>query len=97
MVGQGSDKSPFFTFADISILTSDRFVREVRAALAHAGVDCSAYAGHSFRIGSATTAAIMGCPRFYDQDGRSVGELSLQVVAMYVATPHETLTPISRT
>ena len=38
MVGQGSDKGPFFTFAGGSFLTHDQFVREVRAALAQARV-----------------------------------------------------------
>ena len=38
------------------------FVQELRVALSAGGIDASAYAGHSFRIGAATTAAACGLP-----------------------------------
>ena len=93
MVGRGSGEGPFFTFADGSYLTRERFVREVRAALAHAGVDCSAYAGHSFRIGAATTAARRGVP---DSMIKMLGRWESSAYSLYVRTPRETLAPISR-
>ena len=39
LVCRGSNDGPFFTFADGSFLTRDRFVRAVREALSSAGVD----------------------------------------------------------
>ena len=51
---------PLFTFDDGCYLTHDRFVRAVREALMATGVDAIRYAGHSFRIGAATTAANCG-------------------------------------
>ena len=62
MVRRGSTPGPFFTFANGSHLTRDRFVQAVRAALNQVGVDSTQYAGHSFRIGAATTAAQRGVP-----------------------------------
>ena len=38
----------------------EKFVRKVRQALKAAGYDEEKYAGHSFRIGKATTAAAAG-------------------------------------
>ncbi len=39
-------------------------MRELRTALATARVDASEYAGHSFLIGAASTAASVGMPEF---------------------------------
>jgi hypothetical protein len=61
MVWRGHGAGPFFTFSDGRYLTRDRFVRAVRCALQRAGVDPTRYAGHSFRIGAAMTAAQRGC------------------------------------
>ncbi len=44
-----------FQFANGRYLSRERFVTRVREALKTAGVDCTAYSGHSFRIGAATT------------------------------------------
>ena len=57
---RGPDTGPLFMFADGRFLTQDRFVTRVRGALTAAGLDCSQYAGHSFRIRAATTAAQKG-------------------------------------
>ena len=61
MVQRGAEAGPFFLFANGRLLTRDRFVKAVRSALSRAGVNCALYAGHSFRIGAATTAAQQGC------------------------------------
>ena len=42
--------------------TRDAFVRQLRAALSPSGVDPAQYSGHSFRIGTATSAAAAGVP-----------------------------------
>ena len=54
--------TPFFGFSDGQPLTRTRFVMELRTALAKAGIDVTKFAGHSFRIGAATTAATCGMP-----------------------------------
>ena len=51
MVRRGAAPGPFFLFDDGKFLTRERFVARLRQALAAAGWDCSAYAGHSFRGG----------------------------------------------
>ncbi len=57
-----AQQSPFFTCSDGSLLTRDRFVREIRVVLSAAGIAAEHYAGHSFRIGAATVAAARGMP-----------------------------------
>ena len=53
-----SDQQGFlFQFKNDRLLTKDRFVAKVRELLHQSGVDPKKYAGHSFRIGAATTAS----------------------------------------
>ena len=56
----GGRQGFLFLFEDGCLLTRDRFVRAVREALEKAGIDQKSYAGHSFRIRAATTAARCG-------------------------------------
>ena len=60
--GEGlSKKGPFFRFQDGRPLTRQRLVVDgIRKELRAAGLDDSKYCGHSFRIGTATTAAERG-------------------------------------
>ena len=51
---------PLFLFEDGKNLTRDYFVGAMRGALQTAGVDPSKYAGHTFRIGTASTAGRNG-------------------------------------
>ena len=53
----GQSGGPLFQHSDGRPLTKAAFVDQVRKTLALAGVDERNYAGHSFRIGAATTAA----------------------------------------
>ncbi len=55
---RGSHAGPLFAYCDGRPLTRQRFVAAVRQALESAGVQAASYAGHSFRIGAATTAAL---------------------------------------
>ena len=57
---RGRRNGTLFVFGDGRPLTRQRFVSAVRDALRQAGVDAGRYAGHSFRIGAATTAAVGG-------------------------------------
>ena len=57
-----SASGPFFVFSDGRVLTRERFVKELRAALKAGGFRADDYAGHSFRIGAETTVASHGMP-----------------------------------
>ena len=60
MVVRDSSDGPFFKYSDGRYLTRTRFVEEMRQGLAQAGLQAGEYAGHSFRIGAATSAAERG-------------------------------------
>ena len=94
MVQRGSTGGPFFTFAEGRALTRDRFVTAVRTALTVAGFDCSLYAGHSFRIGAATTAARRG---IQDSLIKTMGRWESAAYTVYIRTPRETLCAVSST
>ena len=57
---RGLSSGPLFRFQDGSPLTRAALVRELRLALSTTGLVPTAYAGHSFRIGTATSAAAAG-------------------------------------
>lgn len=51
-----------FLQEDGSPFTKDQMIKAVRTALLQAGLSPDLFAGHSFRIGAATTAAAAGVP-----------------------------------
>ena len=55
-------EGPLFVREDSTLLSREDFIRAVRQALQEAGMNPSLYAGHSFRMGAATTAAVAGIP-----------------------------------
>ena len=57
---RGKDPGPLFKLRDGCFLTKEIFIERVRVALDVLGLDGSMYAGHSFRIGAASTAAEVG-------------------------------------
>ena len=57
---RGRDPGPLFCWADHTPMTRTRLVQEVRRALRWAGLPEKDFAGHSFRIGAATTASAAG-------------------------------------
>jgi hypothetical protein len=61
----------------------------VREALAAAGVDQSAYSGHSFRSGAATTAARQGTIKM-------LGWWKTSAYQLYIQTPKEQLAAFSQ-
>ena len=93
MVRRGPAAGPFFLFQDGKFLTRDRFVTEVREALALAGLDSGLYAGHSFRIGAATTAAQCGIP---DSLIKTLGRWQSAAYMVYIRTPRDTLCSVAR-
>lgn len=54
---RGPCPGPLFRWREGTPLTRVRFVAEVRSALEQAHLPAKDFAGHSFRIGAATTAA----------------------------------------
>ena len=59
---RGQTSGPFFRFTGGHPLTRAHFVEAVQSALRALGMAADHYAGHSFRIGAATTAAAKGVP-----------------------------------
>ena len=62
-------------------------MKEVREALGKAGVDCTKYCGHSFRIGAAMTAASRGM----DDSLMTLGRWQSLAYAEYMKIPREQL------
>ena len=85
---------PFFHFNDNRALTKDRFTLNVRAALSTLGYTASSYAGHSFRIGAATTAAERGV-----EDGviKTLGRWKSNAYQAYIKIPRSHLAQLSTT
>ena len=57
---QGDQQGFQFQFMDDWLLAKDQFVAKVKKLLHQSGVDSKKYAGHSFRIGAATTVSHCG-------------------------------------
>ena len=57
---RSQDDGLFFHFKDDRFLTKGRFVTSVWEALIAAGIDAKKFAGHSFQLRAATTAAKKG-------------------------------------
>ena len=93
MVLRGQEPGPFFKFANGTFLTRDRFVSAVRSALENRGYRSSLYAGHSFRIGAATTAAQCGLS---DALIKTLGRWQSAAYAVYIRTPRDTLCSVAR-
>ena len=60
-------QSPLFLLADGTVLTCFKFVTSLQCLLAKVGLQAELYAGHSFRIGAATTAATAGLADWFIQ------------------------------
>ena len=91
---RGQGEGPLFRFSDGQPLTRQRLVLAVRRALAAAGYRSEDYAGHSFRIGAATTAAACGVPVDVI---KALGRWKSQAYQLYVRLPRSQLAEISRT
>ncbi len=84
---------PLFLNQEGQPLTKDTLIREVRAVLEAANLNPRSYAGHSFRIGVATSAArLAGVP---DHLIKVLGRWKLEAYHSYIWTPAETLSLVS--
>lgn len=89
---RGSIAGPLFMYRDGRPLTRQRFVTAVRQALESAGVQAARYAGHSFRIGAATTAASRGIE---DSTIKTLGRWKSLAYLEYVRIPRQQLATYS--
>ncbi len=89
---QGSYPGPFFVFSDGSPLTREKFVKELRSGLRLAGIQVENYAGHSFRIGAATTAANQGLS---DSLIKTLGRWESAAYMLYIRTPQSVLRSVA--
>lgn len=93
MRSRGPGPGPFFRFADGKPLTRARLVVKVKEAITAAGVDASAYSGHSFRSGAATAATSQGIG---DATIKTLGRWKSSAYQVYVKTPREQLANYSK-
>ena len=94
IVLRGSAPGPFFTTPDGQALAKQVFVAEVRKVLVAKGLPADQYAGHSFRIGAATSAALAGVE---DSTIQLLGRWQSAAFLRYIRTPHERLAALSGT
>ena len=79
---------PLFQYQNGRFLTRTDFTAEVRNLLEKGGIKPDDYAGHSFRIGAATTAAAKKIPVWLI---KSMGRWASDCYEVYVRTPEKTL------
>lgn len=89
-----SDPGPLFCFQNGSPLSRPRLVQHLREALSQAGVNTTNYAGHSFRIGAATTAAQAGLS---DSFIKILGRWKSSAFMSYIRTPPEDVIAVAST
>ena len=89
---RGDQQGFLFQFKDGRLLTKDRFVSKVRELLHQSGVDPKKYAGHSFRIGAATTASRHGVS---EATIKMLGRWESSAYLRYIKTPRGQLASIS--
>lgn len=94
MVVRGNSPGPLFHWENGNYLTREAFVNSLREALAPAGYPPEKYAGHSFRIGAATTAAKCGIP---DSLIQTLGRWQSSAYTRYIRTSPDTLKQVSTT
>ena len=91
---RGSNPSPLFHWQDGTPLCKSKFVENVRAALAKAGLPAADYVGHSFRIGAATTAATAGVE---DSTIQTLGRWQSSSYLLYIRLEPSRLAAMSST
>ena len=83
---------PFFLLASNKPVTKPWFTQQIRSILSDIGLPQNQYAGHSFRIGAATAAALAGVP---DSMIQTLGRWHSTAFLLYVRTPKEQLASLS--
>ena len=88
IASRGTAAGPFFVFPNGTPLTKAKFVDITRQALEDLGLPRHQFAGHSYRIGAATTAAQMGLE---DSLIMTLGRWNSAAYLRYIRTPREEL------
>ncbi len=91
---RGRDHGPFFRFKNGDPLTKPAFSKHVRSALQELSLPYQEFAGHSFRIGAATTAAKAGIE---DSTIQMLGRWSSSAFLVYIRSPPEQLAQTTTT
>ena len=90
---RGGHPGPFFIDSSQKVITKQWFVGHIRNTLNTLGLPQHNYAGHSFRIGAATTAALAGVE---DSTILTLGRWQSAAFLQYVRMPSEQLASLSR-
>ena len=90
---RGGHPGPFFIDSSQRVITKQWFVGHIRNTLNTLGLPQHNYAGHSFRIGAATTAALAGVE---DSTIQTLGRWQSAAFLQYVRMPSEQLASLSR-
>uniref|UniRef100_A0A1X7VWD6 Tyr recombinase domain-containing protein n=1 Tax=Amphimedon queenslandica TaxID=400682 RepID=A0A1X7VWD6_AMPQE len=85
-------EGPLFIMEDSISLSRQGFIQAVHQALQDAGLNPSLYAGHSFRMGAATTAAVAGIPA---HTIKRLGRWSSDAYQIYIKPSDNSLGSIS--
>jgi hypothetical protein len=92
IAARGDRAGPFFIDPSLQPLVKSRFVRELRNLLASLGLPQDHFAGHSFRIGAATAAALAGAE---DSTIQLLGRWQSAAFMRYIRTPPAQLAALS--
>ena len=91
LVLRGDEVGPLFRWKNQKGLAREELVSKLRQVLRRAGVECSRYSGHSFRIGAATTAAARGVS---DSTIQTLGRWASDAFTRYIRIPRDNLAEI---
>ena len=91
---RGSQPGPLFRWQSGIPLTKNKFVEEVRMVLEAAHLPAKNFAGHSFRIGAATTAASAGLS---DSTIQTLGRWKSSSYLLYIRMEPTKLATVSHT
>eukprot|EP00731_Ephydatia_muelleri_P033087 Em0025g43a len=94
MTKRGTLHGQFFCDQQGKPLCKVRYVAELKRALSAVGVDQSLYAGHSFRIGAATAAAMAGME---EATIRTLGRWNSDAFMLYIRMPGSQLAKLTNT
>ena len=86
------EPGPLFVSMSAKPLTKDLLISETRRLLDLAGFNSSNFAGHSYRIGAATTAASVKLPQWLI---KTLGRWSSDCYERYIQVPQSTLSNVA--
>ena len=89
---RGDSPGYFFIDGEKKPITKPRFIAQLRGYMKAAGLPSDQFAGHSFRIGAATTAAKAGME---DSMIQTLGRWHSAAFLRYIRTPHDRLAALS--